>query len=32
MGSASAISVIVFALLLVFAIAYTTLSWKEIAE
>jgi multiple sugar transport system permease protein len=32
MGAASAVSVIVFAILLIFAIAYTTLSWKEIAE
>jgi multiple sugar transport system permease protein len=32
MGEASAVSVIVFVILLIFAIAYTTLSWKEIAE
>jgi multiple sugar transport system permease protein len=32
MGAASAVSVIVFVILLVFAIAYTSLSWKEIAE
>ena len=32
MGAASAVSVIVFAILLIFAIAYTSLSWKEVAE
>lgn len=32
MGAASAVSVIVFGILLIFAIAYTSLSWKEIAE
>ncbi len=32
MGKASAVSVIVFLILLVFAIAYTTVSWKEVAE
>ena len=32
MGSAAAVSVIVFLILLIFAVAYTSISWKEIAE
>jgi multiple sugar transport system permease protein len=32
MGLAAAVSVIVFLILLLFAIAYTTFSWKEVAE
>lgn len=32
MGMASAVSVIVFLILLVFAVVYTALSWKEVAE
>jgi multiple sugar transport system permease protein len=32
MGSAAAVSVIVFVILLVFAVAYTSMTWREVAE